>query len=993
MIPNPYIVGGPIHDPNMFFGRESLLGVIEDNLRQNVKFILLHGHRRIGKTSVLKQIPNHIAGSEFVFVHFDLQDRGRSEVCDILHKLTEEIVHQLELNQDHINVPAQRELKTDLNIFSRKFLHQVYQELDDKKLVLLLDEFDVMSDDPTNILDKGRGFFRYLETLLKQQENLFIIAVSGRRPDDLPNLLHLFNGVPPHQEIGFLDDLSAKRLIRRPTQGFLEYDQDAITAILELTAGHPYYIQVICFNIFILAKNNKTGKVIRADVENVIETAIGHADGALTWFSKELTIPEKVVLSAVVEAQRNVIHKVQRLPEKPLTLLKNYGVIQTDELVQATSQLAYKGFLDDTERRVKIEFVRLWLEQSHPLRQEIWELEKSQGNKVNSLCEVAIQLHQEGDRQQALDIYNQALALNPNHFSTVLELAELNLELKNFDTALQLYERAYKVDPIGNKEALLSALETYGSELTTQRQYSQAKEQYNRVLDIQIDRVSAQQRLAEIQGYESRRNSQFRTNNSSQDRLRRIPLSKIAAVAGIIAFVGVGGIGFYKWSTPCPVGQKKMSGIVCVAESNPGQENNITNNISRGDRTLFPTIPNPYRDQGIKAFKQGNYQQAVNDFAQAVQYNRNDPEVLIYYNNALARKQGSLFTLAVVVPAENLQSIAQEILRGVALSQNQFNANGGLNRHLLEIIIANDANNSDQAKQVAQQLVDDQSVLAVIGHYTSDTTGAALDEYQKAKEPLAVISPTATSSQLQSNIFFRTTPSNVKAGSQLAEYIWKKLGLKKVVIFYNRDSQFSKDIQKQFTNNFKELGGQVVWNIDLTEPNLDPDQKLNESVSKYQAQAALLFPEGQQTSMGLKIAKAKANSKNPKVQSLQLLGDAGTLYSDQTLTNGGNAVEGLILSVPWFRETPQSKDFAQEALQQWGGGVSWRTATSYDATQALIQALSSNPSRSTVLQKLRQVNLSPQQTSGDALKFTPQGEIQMKPILIQVQGDQFKILL
>ena len=213
------------------------------------------------------------------------------------------------------------------------------------------------------------------------------------------------------------------------------------------------------------------------------------------------------------------------------------------------------------------------------------------------------------------------------------------------------------------------------------------------------------------------------------------------------------------------------------------------------------------------------------------------------------------------------------------------------------------------------------------------------------------------------------------------------------MIFYNRDSQFSKDIQKQFTNNFKELGGQVVWNIDLTEPNLDPDQKLNESVSKYQAQAALLFPEGQQTSMGLKIAKAKANSKNPKVQSLQLLGDAGTLYSDQTLTNGGNAVEGLILSVPWFRETPQSKDFAQEALQQWGGGVSWRTATSYDATQALIQALSSNPSRSTVLQRLGQLNLSPKQTSGDALQFTPQGEIQMKPILIQVEGGQFKILV
>ncbi|NMG22934.1 ABC transporter substrate-binding protein [Brasilonema bromeliae] len=59
------------------------------------------------------------------------------------------------------------------------------------------------------------------------------------------------------------------------------------------------------------------------------------------------------------------------------------------------------------------------------------------------------------------------------------------------------------------------------------------------------------------------------------------------------------------------------------------------------------------------------------------------------------------------------------------------------------------------------------------------------------------------------------------------------------------------------------------------------------------------------------------------------------------MKEGGNAIEGLIVSVPWFREAPQSKNFAQKAAQQWGGKISWRTATSYDATQALIQALSS----------------------------------------------------
>ncbi|NMF67068.1 hypothetical protein DP115_31710, partial [Brasilonema octagenarum UFV-OR1] len=61
----------------------------------------------------------------------------------------------------------------------------------------------------------------------------------------------------------------------------------------------------------------------------------------------------------------------------------------------------------------------------------------------------------------------------------------------------------------------------------------------------------------------------------------------IGAVVGIIFFVTVSsGRSFYKWVTPCPTGQQKLKGVFCV----PGivQQNNITNNISQGDRTLFP---------------------------------------------------------------------------------------------------------------------------------------------------------------------------------------------------------------------------------------------------------------------------------------------------------------------------------------------------------------------------------------------------------------------
>ncbi|NEP37538.1 ATP-binding protein, partial [Moorena sp. SIO3B2] len=89
--PNPYEIGKIIDDPDKFFGRESLFQFIEDNLRQRVKVILLHGQRRIGKSSILAQIPNKVATDQFYFVNFDLQGYIHKPFSHIIYNLAQEI--------------------------------------------------------------------------------------------------------------------------------------------------------------------------------------------------------------------------------------------------------------------------------------------------------------------------------------------------------------------------------------------------------------------------------------------------------------------------------------------------------------------------------------------------------------------------------------------------------------------------------------------------------------------------------------------------------------------------------------------------------------------------------------------------------------------------------------------------------------------------------------------------------------------------------------
>ncbi len=998
---NPYIIGRPIIEQQLFFGRDSLCYFIEDNLRQNVPVILLHGQRRIGKSSVLQQIPKFFANREpqdFIFVNFDLEDKANYSLEKLLQELATEIVSQI---LDELTLPTAEELKaeleTNINFSFYNFLQKIYQILEIRKLVLLLDEFDVL-DNKNNKKLPEQDFVSFLSQLIKTQEknqqNLFIIPVLGRNLEDMSKLLDLFKDAP-YQEIGLLDDTSARRLITKPSQGMLEYDEDAQRAILKLSAGHPYCIQIICFTLFGRARELENWKVTRADVEKIVDKSIKSAEAGLDWFWKGLPSLQQLVFSAIAEAQTKAISQNQRVPEDPLDLLRTYGV-DTQPLEQAAKELAEKkSFVDDTGRKITVELVRCWMVQRHPLKQELNQLKNLHQQEVESLSKQANALEQKGDSQTALvNVYESILQINPNHFSTIGALALRYVEEEKFDQALELYTRAYKFDSGSYKDKLLRTRQTYGQKLFSQREWTRSKEQFSHILEIDPNNIQAQKNFKEVERLEILEiNVGARPvldNQSPQDQSitfitpswrRRILFASVGVTLGTISLVGFAI--YYRELNPCPAGQIQSFVIRCVPDRRT---------ISRGEQTLFPLTPNSERDKGIIAFKQGKYLEASDFFKKALQVKPKEPEVSIYYNNALAKKQGSPFTFAVVVPADHsdgkseLPDKAREVLRGVAQAQDQFNNKGGLNGRLLEIVIANDSNDPNKAKQVAQDLVTDSSVLGVIGHLTTSATLEVLDIYQN--NDLAIISPTSTSTVLHNinDVFFQTGASDEATATRLADYAFQT-GIRKVAIFYNiDDTGYSNRLRELFIRRFATIGGTVYRAIEF-----DNNGTLNNFKKVYQqVDAIVLFPDSMHTSQALQITSfvAQMNDKrqtsNRKDQAKVKLLAGDTLYNGTTLKDGGKSVEELILAVPWFRETVQSQDFANKAENFWEvQEISWRTATSFDATQAFISTLSTKATRSKVLRNLLKVKLDADKTSGENLQFN-NGVRKMQPILVKI---------
>ena len=413
--------------------------------------------------------------------------------------------------------------------------------------------------------------------------------------------------------------------------------------------------------------------------------------------------------------------------------------------------------------------------------------------------------------------------------------------------------------------------------------------------------------------------------------------------------------------------------------------------FSYGERNILTDSPRSSDiDNGIEAFRTGKYSESVQLFNNALKDNPNLPDIQIYLNNAKARLAKESFTLAVVVPAINASDLAREILRGVADVQAKFNEQGGLNNRLLKIVIANDGDNENQARQVAKKLASSPEILGVIGHNNGKNTLAGLPEYEKFN--LAVMTPSSAGSKLRNqeyHVFFRATYSDKILAKKLANYININLNLNRVAVFVNQKDTTSLSFKESFQEQFQ---GNVSPVFDFNNFDANTVNTIIQDLVNKQIKAALLFPDIGYVNKAKLLARA--NSALPESSKLQLFG--GTIFNrSKTLVEDGEDLKDLIIVVPWFAEVDKSKAFAKEAETRWKNIITFRTAFSFDAAKAFIQALSKssqfnkpNPSRQAILQQMKSTNLSETETSGEALTFKDGERISGEPVLIKVVGNK-----
>ncbi len=437
-------------------------------------------------------------------------------------------------------------------------------------------------------------------------------------------------------------------------------------------------------------------------------------------------------------------------------------------------------------------------------------------------------------------------------------------------------------------------------------------------------------------------------------------------------------------------GSIALAGIILLFQQ-WWQETQISARMSLGETLLVTSVVNVDKVAGVAAFRRGDFSKAVRQFERSLQQQRNDPETLIYLNNARIANRQAL-KLAVSVPIGSNDAVAQEILRGVAQAQDQVNRQGGVSGHALKVLIANDDNDPTLTRAIATRLVKDSQVLAVVGHNASDASVVAAPIYIQGG--LVMITPTSFSDKLSSigPYIFRMVPSIRFLADKLATHYIKFRPNARIAICSDGSAVDNESYRNQFANGvLAQIGAHsraalVQFPCDFSAKNFDPNVAITNLI-KRGANTLLLAPHVDRISQATDTARANRGR-------LKLLGSP-TLYTAKTLELGQGAVNDLLLAAPWHPGVLPNHTFAREAAALWGGSVNWRTAMSYDATQSIAVGLqqaivtggNSAPTREGLKDVLRSADFSANGASG-TIRFIQSGERQIVSsfgVLVQVR--------
>jgi len=380
-IENPYIVGPPVteKDSKVFYGREDIFEFIQSIFvhEHQGEFIVLYGERRTGKTSILYQL-THRLDEHYIPVFVDVHGIIDPGNAIFLYSIAESIEYTLYEKDIEVECPPLSEFEYSAGMTFLTFLDCVQKALGDRILILMIDEyqeieFKIKRDDlKPDILN----FFR---SIVQHSRNIRLIFSGVADMRELTaEYWSVFLGIAIYEEISYLKEDNARRLIIEPVESWFKFDDSAINRIIDLTNRHPYFVQLVCYSV--LNRQSESGlnsasvEHVDTTIDNVVERGHTHLD--FLW--GEQNKKEQTILSAL--AQCLTTQAMSTETDMLLILEEHNLTLQPNEIREILAYLVSQGVLvghkhqDTTRYSFTIPIFQRWIVKNNPPHSVIREM-------------------------------------------------------------------------------------------------------------------------------------------------------------------------------------------------------------------------------------------------------------------------------------------------------------------------------------------------------------------------------------------------------------------------------------------------------------------------------------------------------------------------------------------------------------------------------------------------------------------------------------------
>jgi branched-chain amino acid transport system substrate-binding protein len=269
---------------------------------------------------------------------------------------------------------------------------------------------------------------------------------------------------------------------------------------------------------------------------------------------------------------------------------------------------------------------------------------------------------------------------------------------------------------------------------------------------------------------------------------------------------------------------------------------------------------------------------------------------------------------------------------GSQLAFDDINKRGGILGKQIRLLVEDDQSKPEEAGTVVTKLINQNHVVAMLGHVASSHSLAAAPLCQAAKVPM--ISPSSTNPRVTQvgDYIFRVCFLDTFQGAVMAKFASDTLKAKKVAIFVDVRSDYSVGLQTFFGQAFKARGGTIVAEQSFSQGDSDFRAQLTQI--KATNPDAIYVP-GYYTEVGTIVHQARELGIT-----VPFLGSDGW-DSPKLWEIGGEALNGCFFSNHYSTDDPNPivQKFVSDYKEKYKQVPDALAALAYDAARILADAM------------------------------------------------------